>query len=156
MKRKSFILSFVLVALIAVMALTGCDGNIGGGTPSSTPTQETVPQTDTPPPADSVQDIGQGSTVFRFEVTDNTRAVTAWNVHTDETTIGAALLAVGLIDGDPSAFGLMVKEVNGLKIDFDTDGSWWAFYIDGEMAMSGVDTTNIEAGKTYAFVYTPA
>jgi hypothetical protein len=137
MKRKSFILPFVLVALIAVSALSGCNGNTGPG--------------DSP---DSAQIIGQGGTVFRFEVTDDTETVTAWDVHTDETTVGAALLEVGLIAGDMFSFGLMVTEVNGLTADFDADGAWWAFYIGGEMAAMGVDSTGIEPDTTYAFVYT--
>ena len=43
------------------------------------------------------------------------------------------------------------KTVNGETADYDTDGSYWAFYIDGEYAMAGVDYTAPEAGKTYAF-----
>lgn len=138
MKRKLFILPFALVALIAVMALSGCDGNPGPG--------------DSP---GSAQDIGQGGTVFRFEVTDDTKTVTAWDVHTDETTVGAALLAVGLIEGDRFDFGLMVTAVNGLTADFN-DGYWWAFYVDGEMSMAGADSTEIDPDITYAFVHTPA
>jgi len=109
-----------------------------------------------PPDASGVAalDIGQGGTVFRFEVTDDTETVSAWNVHTDETMVGAALLEVGLIDGDVSDFGLFVLEVNGLASDFDENQSWWAFYIDGEMAFAGVDDTEIESDVVYAFVYT--
>ena len=103
---------------------------------------------------ESAQDIGQGSRIFRFEVTDDTETVTVWNVHTDDTTVGEALLAIGLIDGDVSEFGLYVKKVDGLIADYDANQSWWAFFIDGEMAMTGVDFTDIEEGVTYAFVYT--
>jgi hypothetical protein len=138
MKKRQFILPFVLVVLFAVTALSGCNGNTGPG--------------DSP---DTAQDIGHGETIFRFEATGDNGAVTAWNVHTDEATVGAALLAAGLIDGDVSDFGLMVTEVNGLTAVFD-DGFWWAFYIDGEMAVTGVDSTDIEPEKTYAFVYTQA
>lgn len=31
-----------------------------------------------------------------------------------------------------------------------TDGAYWAFYINGEYASTGVDATNIEAGAAYA------
>jgi len=106
------------------------------------------------PPADAVQAIGQGATVFRFEVTDPEEAVTAWDVNTDETTVGAALLAVGLISGDESEWGLMVTTVNGITADWDANQAFWAFYIDGDFAMAGVDATDIEPGVTYAFVYT--
>jgi len=103
-----------------------------------------------------LQNIGAGATVFLFEVTDDTGNVNSWNVHTDETTVGAALVDVGLIEGTESEFGLMVFYVNGIRADFDEDGAWWAFFIDGEMAMVGVDSTDIEEGVTYAFVYTEA
>ena len=31
------------------------------------------------------------------------------------------------------------------------DGTYWAFYINDEMSMKGVDQTEIVAGKTYEF-----
>ena len=132
-KKLGFILSFVLVALIAVGALSGCNDD------------------ESP---DGVINIGEGATVFKFEVTDNTGNVTAWNVSTNQKTVGAALLETELIKGDESDWGLMVSTVNGLLADYSVDLSWWAFYIDGEMAVTGVDTTDIEPGGTYAFVYT--
>ena len=100
------------------------------------------------------QIIGQGNIVFKFEVTDNNNAVAVWEVHTDETTVGAALLSAGLIKGDPGEYGLYVTEVNGVSADYNTDKAYWAFYVDGQYAVSGVDSTNIEPGKTYALVYT--
>jgi len=102
------------------------------------------------------QDIGQGSTVFNFQAFDGDGNVTSWNVHTNETSVGAALVATGLISGDVSDFGLMVTHVNGIRADFVEDGAWWALYIDDEMAMVGVDDVEIEDGVIYKFIYTPA
>ena len=56
-----------------------------------------------------------------------------------------------LIDGEEGAYGLYVMMVNGITADYDVDQTYWAFYINGEMAMTGVDTSNIEAGATYSF-----
>jgi len=98
----------------------------------------------------------EGTKEFTLEVTDDNGNVTSLTIKTDESTVGAALLGEGIIDGDVSDFGLMVLFVNGIRADYIEDGAWWAFYIDGEMAMEGVDTTEIEEGKTYAFIYTPA
>ena len=53
------------------------------------------------------------------------------------------------IAGDETEYGLYVKEVNGFVADYDTDGTYWAFYIDGEYAMTGVDQTEITEGSTY-------
>jgi len=101
----------------------------------------------------NAQDIGEGATQFLFEVTDDEGVVTLWNVKTNAATVGAALDEVGLIERDETE---MVSHVNGIRADFIEDEAWWAFYIDGEMAMAGVDSTDIEEGTTYAFIYTPA
>ena len=61
------------------------------------------------------------------------------------------LLDIGLIEGDESEYGLFVKTVDGVTKDYDTDGQYWSFYIDGEYAMSGVDSTDIVAGSSYEF-----
>ena len=65
--------------------------------------------------------------------------------------MGDALLELGLIEGEEGAYGLYVKKVNGITADYDTDQTYWAFYINGEMAMTGVDATDVEAGATYSF-----
>ena len=44
-----------------------------------------------------------------------------------------------------------VKEVNGIIADYDVDGTYWAFYIDGEYASAGVDSTEITEGSIYMF-----
>ena len=137
-------ITLLLVAITLLFALTACDQ---GSAPAQS--GEAVAQGNS-----AVQEIGQGSTSFRFEVTNNEGAISVWNVSTDETTVGAALLGVGLIDGDVSDWGLFVLEVDGVVADFDANGAWWAFYIDGEMAMVGVDGAEIEEGVVYAFVYT--
>ena len=38
--------------------------------------------------------------------------------------------------------------------DFNTDGSYWAFYIDGEYAMTGVDSTEINEDSVYTLQVT--
>ena len=112
------------------------------------------------PPSDvdtgMAQNIGSGNTTFQFNMVDGDGNVHSWNVSTNESTVGAALLEVGLIEGTTSDFGLMVSHVNGIRADFVEDDAWWAFYIGDEMAMAGVDATEIEDGVVYAFVYTPA
>ena len=95
--------------------------------------------------------LGEGQTEFNFEVTDADGNVTKFQIHTDETVVGPALVNLGLIDGDESEWGLYVKTVNGITADYDVDQSYWAFYVDGEYAMTGVDSTDITAGSTYAF-----
>ena len=46
---------------------------------------------------------------------------------------------------------MYVKKVNGILADYNIDKTYWAFYINGEYAFSGVDTTPVENGATYSF-----
>ena len=57
--------------------------------------------------------------------------------------------AIPVADG--AEIGEGSKTVNGMAADYDKDGVYWAFYIDGEYAMTGVDATNITDGAQYAF-----
>ena len=72
------------------------------------------------------------------------------SIHTDKTTVGEALQEHNLLEGEESQYGLFVKKVNGIVADYDVDQYYWAFYVNGEYAMTGVDTTNIEEGVTYS------
>ena len=97
------------------------------------------------------QRIGEGDTKFTFLVFDKDGEETAFEVHTDQEIVGAALLELGLISGDEGEFGLYVKTVNGITADYEVDQTYWAFYVNGEYATSGVDTTKIQPGDVYAF-----
>ena len=95
--------------------------------------------------------VGTGAKTFAVEVTDSEGKVTAFTVKTDETTVGAALLALEIIAGEDSQYGLYVKTVNGITADYDKDQTWWGFYVDGALAPAGVDTTDIVEGSIYGF-----
>ena len=97
-------------------------------------------------------EFGEGAKTLIVEVKAGEQSVT-FTVKTDQKTVGAALLEHKLIDGDQSEYGLYLKVVNGITADYDVDKSYWAFYIDGEYANSGVDTTEIEEGVTYQLAY---
>ena len=139
MKRisnKKFLSSLLIVALVATLVL--CFASCKG--------KEETPDTSS---AMSTVEVGEGATVLVLEVTDKEGVKTCFSVKTDKTTVGEALLEQGIIAGEQSSYGLYVKTVNNVTCDYDSDGYYWAFYIDGEYAMSGVDTTQIEQGKTY-------
>ena len=95
--------------------------------------------------------IGEGNTQFEFTVTFVDGTSRQYTVKTNETTVGDALSKVGLIAGEESTYGLYVKTVDGVTLDYNTDGKYWAFYINGAYANSGVDTTEIKSGEVYAF-----
>ncbi len=94
---------------------------------------------------------GSDQVSFKFIVVDKEGKETSFDIKTTKTTVGDALVEKKLIAGDPSEYGLYVKTVNGLTLDYNADGYYWAFYINGEYAMTGVDSTNIVEGAVYTF-----
>ena len=139
-KLSSLILSMMLIVAMA-FCTTGCNGNLMKdpltGTENGTTTQEPTV-------------LGQGATVFMFTVVDGEGVETLFEIHTDKTMVGDALLELNLIEGEMDTYGLYVKKVNGITADYDVNKTYWAFYINGEYAMSGVDTTEIKEGDSYA------
>ena len=180
MKHHSFyqkMLCLVLVMLLAAAALTltGCTTNEPAPTDAPTeavteaPTEaateaptEAAPETEAEAEAPALEDLditeltqlGTGEKVFRFDITDKSGTTSSYAIHTDAETVGDALVENELIEGTESEYGLYVTTVLGETLDWDADQMYWAFFEDGEYAMTGVDATEIVDGATYAFVAT--
>lgn len=146
MKHNSFrkwlaiIGCMVLIAGMALMT-TGCGSKEEAEAPAAQENTE-------------VTVMGEGATVFQFSIEDLEGNVTKFEIHTDETTVGAALMNLGLIEGEDGPYGLYVMKVNGIEAIYEEDGSYWAFYENGEYGMTGVDMTDIDPDVAYSFVQT--
>lgn len=91
----------------------------------------------------------QGSVSYTVITVDLDGNETRFDITSDKKTVGEELLARGIIAGDQGDYGLYVKTVNGLTLDWDKDAKYWAFYIGEDYATTGVDMTDAEAGVTY-------
>lgn len=140
-KLRSFGLCMVLIAAMALFT-AGCNGGTDMGTPSGAGTEGTIQ-------ADSGQ-LGEGDTKFTLTVVDREGSETRFEIHTDKKTVGEALVEIGLIAGEEGEYGLFVKTVNGITVDYDKDGAYWAFYVNDEYAMAGIDSTVITEGDSYS------
>ena len=149
MKNTMKKLLALLLVLVMTLALAACGQKDEPKTDDQTDTPAVTEKVELPVAGGAV--IGQGATAFTVEVQGADEKTVTFTVNTDEETVGAALLKLGVIAGDDSEYGLYVKSVNGETADYNTDGVYWAFYINGEYAMTGVDYTAPEAGTTYAF-----
>ena len=160
--NKKFTSWILCMMLIVAMALTaGCgekkqeekpvEQSVTNVAQEVTPAEQETEIAEPEEPQDGITVLGEGQTVFTFTVVDGEGNETAFEIHTDKTTVGEALLELGLIEGEEGAYGLYVKKVNGITADYDVDQTYWAFYVNGEYGMTGVDATDIEAGATYTF-----
>ena len=163
-KRSLSLALCVLLLAAAALGTTGCSNSNSSNNsssvsstvsaPSSSSDVTSLPDSSGAAASDSTapeaEVLGEGENSFPLTVTDGDGKTMAYLINTDETTVGAALQALGLIEGEDSEYGLYVKSVCGITADYDVDGTYWAFYVDGEYASTGVDSTEIVAGSSYA------
>lgn len=72
---------------------------------------------------------------------------------TDAKMLGAYLEEQGLIASEGADDG-MFHTVDAEKADWNENQSYWAFYLDGEYAMTGIYDTPIADGAAYKLEYT--
>ena len=87
------------------------------------------------------------SFIFEAVLADGT--VKTFDIVSDKATVGEALIEEGLISGEDGAYGLYVLTVCDEYHKYEEDGMYWSFYINGEYAMTGVDSTPLEDGAKY-------
>lgn len=131
-------ISALLLALMMLLSVTACAGQQDG------PIGVTLP-------VENGAELGEGSKTLSVEVIDAEGQKVAFTVHTAKTTVGEALQELGLIDGQEGDYGLYIKSVNGITADYQKDGSYWAFYINGDYALTGADMTDIQEDTVYTF-----
>ena len=148
--NKKLISLFLGMMLIVAMALftTGC------GKDEITDENIPTPGLVSPGVYEDLSNIGEGSKKFDLIIMDIDGNETLLTISTDQETVGAALQEHGIISGEAGEFGMYIKTVNGITADYDVDQTYWAFYIEGEYASSGVDTTKVESGITYSLEVT--
>ena len=151
----SCILCFVLIAA-AALTLNACGSKPAEAEAPETTGSAQVSSTDgaavaTAASAELITELGEGKTQFRFSVVFADGQKKNYLISTDKKTVGEALTELGLIAGDEGEFGLYVKTVDGVTVDYEKDGKYWAFYENDTPAAAGVDMTDITEGTAYSF-----
>ncbi|MBQ6540992.1 MAG: DUF4430 domain-containing protein [Lachnospiraceae bacterium] len=148
----------VLMAALALSMLASCQKT----TPTEKPEEKTAEQATTAAPTEAPtdepteaeipakQEIGKGAKTFTMTVTDADQKVYELTIHTDKTTVGEALSEYGLADISDR----FLTAILSMEASWEKDKAYWAFYINGDFAMTGVNDTDIEDGGKYALVYT--
>ncbi len=101
----------------------------------------------------------------RPETTEGAKTLTVDIVHSDGTSktvtvntdaeyVGEALLEEGIVEGEQFDYGLYMSTVDGEEAVYEVDSAYWAFYVNGEYATTGIDVTPIEEGVSYSIEYT--
>lgn len=98
----------------------------------------------------------EGSKSIVIEVVNKEEESTKYELKTDAEYLRQAMEeAEGLtFSGTESEYGMMVETVNGEKADYNVDGAYWGFFVNGEYCNNGIDTQPVEDGDVFSIVYT--
>lgn len=102
--------------------------------------------------------VTEGSKQYTLTVTDPDSSPTVYTAATDAAYVGDALRELTetqdfSMEGADSEFGFFLTTVNGLTADFDTDGAYWALYLNGEYATLGMDQQPLTDGDDIRLSY---
>lgn len=140
LKKALSLLLCALMLAAALLVTSGCDKKEMGGESLVSTTAKA-----------EITELGEGEKQFGFTATFVDGSTKAYKISTNKKTVGEALIELNLIDGEDGAYGLYVKSVCGVTLDYDKDKKYWAFYENGGYASKGVELTDIESGVIYEF-----
>lgn len=96
-----------------------------------------------------------GSKEIVIEVVDNNQETTTYELKTDAEYLEQAMNeAEGLtFSGTEGAYGLMIDTVNGVIADYNVDGAYWSFYVNGEYCNYGISEQPVLDGDVFIIKY---
>ena len=99
-----------------------------------------------------------GSKEITIEVVDKEQESIVYELKTDaEYLRGAMDEAEGLsYSGTEGPYGIMIDTVNGLRADYNLDGAYWYFYVNGAGCNYGIDEQPVMDGDAFQIIYTLA
>lgn len=152
----------VIACLVLVLSLAACGSKPASNAPEETvpettvdTTTETTAETTVETTAETTAETTEGKgTSFTFIVKGPDGTETSFELRSEKEFVTEALLEAGLIEGEEGKYGFNVQTVNGITLDWQRDGKYWAFYINGEAAphATSADTTPVTEGDVYSYV----
>ena len=103
-------------------------------------------------------DNSKGSKKVTIEVTNSKGETVTYSIQTDADYLEQAMNEVkeeGLtFEGKDTTYGLTIISVNNEKADFNSNGAYWAFYVNDAYCNYGVSEQPVEDGDVFKIVYT--
>ncbi len=97
-----------------------------------------------------------GSKSITIEVVNKAQESTVYELTTDAEYLEQAMEeAEGLeFTATDGQYGKAVDSINGEKADFNTDGAYWAFSVNGEYCNYGISEQPVMDGDDFTITYT--
>lgn len=95
----------------------------------------------------------EGEKTFTVTVVHSSGEENKFTITSSEEFLAPALIEEGILTDEGIETG-MYNTVDGETALWDPDQAYWGFYVDGEYAMQGMNTTPIVDGANYKLEYT--
>ena len=97
-----------------------------------------------------------GSKSVTLEVVSSSAEKTVYPLQTDAEYLSQAMEeAEGLtFTAEEGPYGLSVSSVNGETADFNIDGAYWGFFVNGEYCNYGISQQPVHDGDVFTIAYT--
>ena len=99
----------------------------------------------------------EGSKSITITVVNSAQEEVVYELQTDAKYLEGAMEEAkeqGLTyDGEEGDYGFTIYAVNGEKADFNTDGAYWSFYVNGEYCNYGISEQPVEDGDAFKIAY---
>lgn len=100
----------------------------------------------------------EGSKEVTLEVVNSEEEAVSYELKTDAEylieVMDEAKEQGFIYEGEEGDYGLMINSVNGEEAVYETDGAYWAFFVNGEYCNYGVSEQPVEDGDAFQIVYT--
>ena len=126
-RRRKLTVVALLVAVIAGLGVAAVYFNDGGNNTNQAPKQTQRAQVQE---GDTVPSVAPATVAYEGAVGKSALDL---------------LIQVATVETKESAYGTLVDSINGVKNG--TDGKYWLFYVDGQMASVGADAFVSEGGE---------
>ena len=98
----------------------------------------------------------EGSKLITIEVINKSEESTKYELKTDAEYLRQAMEEADGLDfsGTEGDYGIMIDTVNGERADYNKDGAYWSFLVNGDYSNYGVDDQPVKDGDKFQIVYT--
>lgn len=100
----------------------------------------------------------KGGKNISVEVIGNEKEAVRYELSTNQEYLLGALQEIEELEmeSEDGPYGPMLLSINGEFAEFNTNGAYWAFYVNDGYCNYGVAEQPVEDGDAFQIVYTPA
>ncbi|MCD8382440.1 MAG: DUF4430 domain-containing protein [Clostridiales bacterium] len=155
----------LLMALVLALAMTACgsgdtsqenaESDASAAESADTAAEEAADEAETESEAETGAEVTDGEVKnITLTVTYSDGTCANYEITTTAEYLMDAIEDTVTLEGSESDYGFYLETVNGETADYDTDGAYWAIYVNHEYGMYSLDSQPVADGDDFELTYT--